>query len=80
MKLMAHSRPDRPVTLSYICSLPLRTDTTSMYEKTYQKSKENPGGSPKDPRISWKKGDPPVSAPKKEEPKKEEPKEEAKAE
>lgn len=49
--------------------------TTKLYEKTYEKSKENPGGSPKDPRIFFKAGDPPVAAPKaapKEEPKKEE--------
>ena len=49
-----------------------------MYKKTYGKSKENPGGSPDDPRIKFKLGDPPVTVPKKEEPAKEAPKEEKK--
>ena len=35
----------------------LSADTTAQYEKTYAKSKENPGGSPKDPLIYFKSGD-----------------------
>ena len=69
-----------------ICDAPsavLCTDTTKMYEKTYTKSKENPGGSPKDPLINFKPGDPPVKGPKelkKEAAAAEPPKEEAKKE